>query len=147
MAKGPLVASERRLFRNKTEGAFFQKGTFFRVEMRKSLQVLHMERLRSNQIDRPLNQLNRYLYPVRYFHWRCQTANWKVRAWEMIYNCRAAPFMPFSHRVRTQKQKQQSRFEELNGFAYHQHDGRLLLLHNLLIAGSMNGCKGRHQIR
>jgi hypothetical protein len=93
----------------------------------------------SNQIDRPMNLLDRYLYQVRYFHGRCQTANLKVRAWAMIYN-----FMPFSNRVRTRKQKpkKQSRFEELNGFAYHHH-----WLHNLLIAGSMNGGKGRHQIR
>ena len=87
----------------------------------------------SNQIDRPMNILDRYLYQIRYFHGHHKTANLKIRAWAIIYN-----FIPFCQK--TQKQKKQSRFEEYNGFVYHQN-----WLHNVLIAGSMNGYKTRHK--
>jgi len=89
----------------------------------------------SNQIDRPMNLLDRYVYQIRYFHGHRQTANLKVRAWAMLYN-----FMPLCNRVRDRKvkPKKQSRFEELNGFVYHHH-----WLNNLLIASSMNGHKAR----
>jgi len=87
----------------------------------------------SNQIDRPMNILDRYLYQIRYFHGNHQTDNLKIRAWANIYN-----FMPFSKR--TKEYKKQSRFEEFNGFVYHQN-----WLHNLIIAGSMNGYKNRHK--
>lgn len=87
----------------------------------------------SNQIDRPMNHLDRYLYQIRYFHGHRRTANLKIRAWAMIYN-----FMPMGYKVQKRKDmpKKQSRFEELNGFAFHQN-----WLHNLLIASSMNGFK------
>jgi hypothetical protein len=87
----------------------------------------------SNQIDRPMNILDRYLYQIRYFHGHYKTANLKIRAWAMIYN-----FMPFCNK--TQKLKKQSRFEEYNGFVYHRN-----WLHNMLIAGSMNGYRTRHK--
>lgn len=85
-----------------------------------------------------MSLLDRYLYQVRYFHGHRQTANLKVRAWAMLYN-----FMPLSNRVRNRKEKlkKQSRFEELNGFAYQHH-----WLHNLIIASLMNGQKNRHEI-
>jgi hypothetical protein len=87
----------------------------------------------SNQIDRPMNILDRYLYQIRYFHGNHKTANLKVRAWAIIYN-----FMPFCKK--TQKLKKQSRFEEYNHFVYHQN-----WLHNAIIAGSMNGYRTRHK--
>lgn len=87
----------------------------------------------SNQIDRPMNILDRYLYQIRYFHGHHKTANLKIRAWAIIYN-----FMPFC--AKTQTHKKQSRFEEYNGFVYHQN-----WLHNLIIAGSMNGYRTRHK--
>ncbi len=87
----------------------------------------------SNQIDRPMNLLDRYLYQIRYFHGHRRTANLKIRAWAMMYN-----FMPMGCKVqkRKHKPKKQSRFEELNGFVYHRN-----WLHNLLIASSMKGVK------
>lgn len=93
----------------------------------------------SNQIDRPMNHLDRYLYQARYFNGHRKTANLKVRAWAMIYN-----FMPFSNRTICNKgtNAPKSRFEQLNGFAYHQN-----WLHNLLIASSMNGFKQLHKKR
>jgi hypothetical protein len=92
----------------------------------------------SNQIDRPMNLLERYLYQIRYFHGNRDSGNNKIRAWAMIYN-----FMPFTGRVqkRTEKPKKQSRFEEFNGFVYHKN-----WLQNLLIAGSMNASRTRHRI-
>ena len=93
----------------------------------------------SNQIDRPMNLLDRYLYQMRYFKGHRKTANLKVRAWAMVYN-----FAPFSQRVQKQKDKPKkySRFEEFNGFVYHNN-----WLENMLIAGSMNGFKQSHIIR
>ena len=93
----------------------------------------------SNQIDRPMNILDRYLYQIRYFRGHRKTANSKIRGWAMIYN-----FMPFSQRVQNRKQnpKKISRFEELNGFVYHSN-----WLENMLIAGSMNGFRQAHKKR
>ncbi len=93
----------------------------------------------SNQIDRPMNHLDRYLYQTRYFNGHRKTANLKVRAWAMIYN-----FMPFSNRTISNKGEDapKSRFEQLNGFVYHQN-----WLHNLLIASSMSGNGLNHKKR
>jgi hypothetical protein len=93
----------------------------------------------SNQIDRPMNLLDRYLYQIRYFKGHRQTANLKIRAWAMVYN-----FAPFSQKTQKQKDKpkKSSRFEEFNGFVYHNN-----WLENMLIAGSMNGFKQSHTIR
>jgi hypothetical protein len=49
-------------------------------------------------------------------------------------------FMPFCAKL--QKTKKQSRFEEYNGFVYHQN-----WLHNMLIADYMNGYGIRHKKR
>jgi hypothetical protein len=91
----------------------------------------------SNQIDRPMNLLDRYLYQIRYFHGHRKTANLKIRAWAMVYN-----FAPFCQRVQARKQnpKKASRFEQLNGFLYHKD-----WLDNLLIASSLNGFKTPHK--
>lgn len=89
----------------------------------------------SNQIDRPMNLLDRYLYQTRYFHGHVSSANLKIRAWAMLYN-----FSPFGER--TQKQNKKSRFEQLNGFVYHQD-----WLQNLLIASSLNGFAIHHKKR
>lgn len=93
----------------------------------------------SNQIDRPMNALDRYLYQIRYFKGHRQSANQKVRAWALIYN-----FMPFCDRVQKRKTspKKSSRFEERNGFVYSAN-----WLENLLIAGSMNGFRASPKIR
>ena len=93
----------------------------------------------SNQIDRPMNMLDRYLYQMRYFKGHRKTANLKIRAWAMLYN-----FTPFSQRVQKQKNKlkKSSRFEEFNEFVYHNN-----WLENMLVAGSMNGFKQSHTIR
>jgi hypothetical protein len=52
----------------------------------------------SNQIDHPMNRLDRYLYQMRYFRGNRKTANLKIRGWAMIYN-----FVPFSQRVQNKK--------------------------------------------
>lgn len=93
----------------------------------------------SNQIDRPMNILDRYLYQIRYFRGNWKTTNLKIRGWAMIYN-----FMPFSQRVQNRKKnpKKTSRFKELNGFVYHSN-----WLENMLIAGSMNGFRQSHKKR
>lgn len=93
----------------------------------------------SNQIDRPMNLLDRYLYQIRYFKGSRESANQKIRAWAMMYN-----FTPFCQKVQKRKQnpKKISRFEEFNGFVYHQD-----WLQNCLIANSMNGKRCRHRIR
>ena len=91
----------------------------------------------SNQIDRPMNHLDRYLYQTRYFSGHRKNANLKIRAWAMIYN-----FMPFTQRTLSGKtiDHPKSRFEQLNGFVYHYH-----WLHNLLIASSQNGFYANHK--
>lgn len=93
----------------------------------------------SNQIDRPMNALDRYLYQIRYFKGDRHSANQKVRAWALIYN-----FMPFCDRVQKRKTspKKSSRFAERNGFVYSAN-----WLENLLIAGSMNGFRASPKIR
>jgi hypothetical protein len=93
----------------------------------------------SNQIDRPMNFLDRYLYQTRYFNGHRKTANLKVRAWAMIYN-----FMPYAKRTKSNPNHSgaNSRFEQLNSFVYHQN-----WLHNLLIASSLNGFRQNHKKR
>jgi hypothetical protein len=93
----------------------------------------------SNQIDRPMDSLDRYLYAMRYFKGHRSSANAKIRAWALVYN-----FAPFSKRVqnRAERPKKSSRFEEFNGFIYQAN-----WLENLLIAGSMNGFRCSHKIR
>ena len=91
----------------------------------------------SNQIDRPMNILDRYLYQMRYFSGNRKTANLKIRGWAILYN-----FMPFSKKVQNRKNnpKKTCRFEELNGFVYYSN-----WLENMSIAGSMNGFKQSHK--
>lgn len=89
----------------------------------------------SNQIDRPMNDFDRYLYNMKYFHGHTTTANQKIRGWTILYN-----FVPFSQKTR--RKKRASRFEERNQFAYHQH-----WLQNLLIAASCNAKNLNHKIR
>jgi hypothetical protein len=93
----------------------------------------------SNQIDRPMNHLDRYLFQTRYFNGHRKTANLKVRAWAMIYN-----FMHFSKSTKSNQKCSgaNSRFEQLNAFQYHQN-----WLHNLLIAASLNGFQQNHKKR
>lgn len=93
----------------------------------------------SNQIDRPMNQLDRYLYQIRYFKGHRESANLKLRAWAMMYN-----FTPFSKRVqqRETNPKKTSRFEQINGFVYHED-----WLQNCLIAGASSRKRSHHKKR
>jgi hypothetical protein len=90
----------------------------------------------SNALDRLMNQQDRYLYSMQYFHGTFESARRQMRAVALLWN-----FHPYGPRTRLKgvdqdslKTKRSSPFGELNGFVYHDN-----WLHNLLIAGSMNG--------
>ena len=76
----------------------------------------------SNQVDRPMKALDRYLYNTQYFHGNLENAQLKLRAWALIHN-----FKPFCQRTNL---IHVSRFHQLNRVIYHDH-----WLQNLLIAG------------
>jgi hypothetical protein len=44
----------------------------------------------SNQVNRPMNNLAKYLYNTQYFHRHLKNAELKIRAWALIHN-----FKPF----------------------------------------------------
>ena len=75
----------------------------------------------SNQVDRPMNDLDKYLYNTQYFHGNLSNAQLKLRAWALIHN-----FKPFGART---KSVYNSRFHRFNKVIYHEH-----WLQNLLIA-------------
>lgn len=83
----------------------------------------------SNALDRLMNYQDRYLYSMQYFHGTFQSARLQLRAMALLWN-----FHPYTQRTRSANPERSSPFEELNGFVYHDN-----WLHNLLIAGSMNG--------
>jgi hypothetical protein len=83
----------------------------------------------SNQVDRPMNYFDRVLYSMQYFHGNLTSARLTVRSLALLWN-----FRPYSRKTRVRKQGQLSPFESLNGFRYHDH-----WLRNLLIASSLNG--------
>ena len=83
----------------------------------------------SNQVDRPMNYLDRVLYAMQYFHGSSQAGELNTRAMAILWN-----FHPYGRKTQTQKQGILSPFEELNGFRYHDN-----WLRNLLIASSLNG--------
>lgn len=83
----------------------------------------------SNALDRLMNHQDRYIYAMKYFHGTIESACIQMRAMALIWN-----FHPYSQRTKQGHPERSSPFEELNGFAYHAN-----WLHNLLIAGSMNG--------
>jgi hypothetical protein len=83
----------------------------------------------SNALDRLMNHQDRYLYAMQYFHGTFESARLQVRAMALLWN-----FHPYTQRTRSANPERSSPFGELNGFVYHDN-----WLHNLLIAGSMNG--------
>jgi hypothetical protein len=66
---------------------------------------------------------------MQYFHGSMASARQALRAMAMLWN-----FHPYSRKTQAKHPFSQSPFEDLNGFRYHDH-----WLKNLLIAASMNG--------
>jgi hypothetical protein len=83
----------------------------------------------SNQVDRLMNYQDRLLYGMQYFHGYERSAWQGLRAMAMLWN-----FHPYGRKIQAQIPHVQSPFERLNGFRYHDH-----WLRNLLIAASLNG--------
>ncbi len=85
----------------------------------------------SNAVDRLLNQIDRHLYAMFYFHGSQPAATLAVRAMAMQWN-----FHPYGPRLRRNQPDRISPFADLNGFVYHNN-----WLHNCLIASSMGGTR------
>jgi hypothetical protein len=83
----------------------------------------------SNALDRLMNYQDSYIYSMKYFHGSIQSAGIQMRSMALLWN-----FHPYGQRTKQDHPEKFSPFEELNGFVYHEN-----WLHNLLIAGSMNG--------
>lgn len=83
----------------------------------------------SNMADRLINFQDRILYNMQYFHGSMASARQALRAMAMLWN-----FHPYGRKTQAKPPFSQSPFEDLNGFRYHDH-----WLKNLLIAASMNG--------
>jgi hypothetical protein len=83
----------------------------------------------SSALVRWMNHQDRYLYAMQYFHGTFEAARLQLRAMALTWN-----FHPYTSRTRLHHPERSSPFGELNGFVYHPN-----WLHNLLIAGSMNG--------
>jgi hypothetical protein len=83
----------------------------------------------SNQVDRLMNYQDRLLYAMQYFHSSEKAIRQAIRAMAMLWN-----FHPYSQKVQRKAPYSRSPFEDLNGFRYHDH-----WLRNLLIASSLNG--------
>ncbi|MBD2371082.1 hypothetical protein H6G55_28875 [Leptolyngbya sp. FACHB-161] len=82
----------------------------------------------SNQVDRLINYQDRLLYAMQYFHGTLASANQALRAMALLWN-----FHPYCYKVRSVPPYVRSPFEALNGFRYHDH-----WLRNLLIATLWN---------
>jgi len=85
----------------------------------------------SNAVDRLLNQVDRLLYQMRYFHASTARARLALRAIALLWNLH-----PYGCRLRRRETTRVSPFVDLNGFQYHTN-----WLPNLLIASSMGGWK------
>ncbi|MGH2413318.1 MAG: hypothetical protein ACRDEA_06440 [Microcystaceae cyanobacterium] len=83
----------------------------------------------SNTVDRLMNHQDRLLIAMQYFHGSPTSARLYLRAMALVWN-----FHPYEVRTRSDAPHKISPFTDLNGFRYHDN-----WLHNLLIAGSMNG--------
>lgn len=84
----------------------------------------------SNALDRLMNYQDRILYAMQYLHGTKDSARLYVRAMALVWN-----FHPYGHQTQAKYDgKQNSPFEGLNGFRYHDN-----WLHNLLIASSLQG--------
>lgn len=91
----------------------------------------------SNAVDRLINHQDRVLFAHQYFHGTPDSARLSARAMALISN-----FHPFGRRTRDQFPDKISPFVTLNGFQYHSH-----WLRNLLIASSRGGKPPKHKIR
>lgn len=83
----------------------------------------------SNQVDRPMNYLDRILYAMQDFHGFWDSAEQSVRSMALLWN-----FHPFCRKTRKAMGGCLCPFEQLNGFRYHDNWVR-----NWLIASSLNG--------
>jgi hypothetical protein len=83
----------------------------------------------SNQVDRLINIQDRLLYQMQYFHGTQKSANLALRAMALLWN-----FHPYCQKIQGDCLFTRSPFRVLNGFSYHNH-----WLRNLLIASSLNG--------
>lgn len=83
----------------------------------------------SNAVDRMMNYQDRVLYSMQYFHGSEAAARQALRAMAILWN-----FHLYIPKVRARAPYAKSPFEALNGFCYHDH-----WLRNLLIAASLNG--------
>lgn len=82
----------------------------------------------SNQVDRLMNIQDRLLYQMQYFHGNQKSANQALRAMALLWN-----FHPYCQKIQADYLSTRSPFRDLNGFSYHNH-----WLRNLLIASSLN---------
>lgn len=83
----------------------------------------------SNQVDRLMNYQDRLLYAMQYFHGSEKAIRQGLRAMAMLWN-----FHPYGQKIQRKAPYSRTPFEALNGFRYHDH-----WLRNLLIASSLNG--------
>lgn len=111
-------AIDGRLRRLKDKSQFFQRAFDFPNAYRTS-----------NQVDRPMNYLDRTLYAMQDFHGSWEAAQQSVRAMALLWN-----FHPFCRKTQKTSGGCLCPFEQLNGFRYHDN-----WLRNLLIATSLNG--------
>ena len=81
----------------------------------------------SNLVDRLMNHQDRLLYAMQYFHGSQASAQQALRSMALLWN-----FHPYCSKTLSKKSSL-SPFEDLNGFRYHDH-----WLRNLLIASSLN---------
>ena len=111
-------AIAERVRRLKDKSKFFQRAFDFPDAYRTS-----------NQVDRPMNYLDRALYAMQDFHGAWEAAELSARSMAMLWN-----FHPFCRKTQQQHGGCLCPFEQLNGFRYHDN-----WLRNLLIASSLNG--------
>jgi len=111
-------AIKQRLLRLRAKSKYFQRAYDFPEAYRTS-----------NQVDRPMNYVDRTLYAMQGFHGHWQAAEQSVRAMALLWN-----FHPFCRKTRQEKGGCLCPFEELNGFRYHDD-----WLRNFLLASSLNG--------
>jgi hypothetical protein len=83
----------------------------------------------SNQVDRLMNYQDRLLYQMQYFHGSQASTRKALRAMALLWN-----FHPYCQKIQGDFPHTLSPFRDLNGFCYHNH-----WLRNLLIAASLNG--------
>jgi hypothetical protein len=85
----------------------------------------------SNAVNRLLDDQDRLLYAMRYWHGTPNRACLAVRAMALQWNVR-----PYGARLRRDQPSRVSPFHDLNGFRYHPN-----WLHNLLSASSLGGLR------